>query len=195
MSETYEDPTNLFLRRLRNFPCTILYEPFDGDSCFCEVTYGDVLFSFKHTLYYVEIKMGDRVFLWGDLVHISASIIDHYAKAFLRLILLFHKVHVYNSTSNIGEIVFSLTRDNYLHFNLPSVSLDLYPKQKDYGCNLVSYLISEKYWIPPSNEGYPLRPNPYSAGDIYYCTPSGMTTLNCDFVEGCDLLVAKMPQI
>jgi hypothetical protein len=195
MSETYEDPTNLFLSRFDALPCTMIYGPFDGDSCFCEVTYGDVLFSFKHTLYYVEIKMADRVFLWGDLEYISASIIDHYAKAFLRSILLFHRVHVYNNESKIGKITFSLTRDNFLHYNLPSISMDINPKEKEIGCNLVSYLISEKYWIPPSNEGYPLRSNPYSAGDIYYLTSSGMTPLPRDFFTSCDILVEKMLQM
>jgi hypothetical protein len=85
---------------------------------------------------------------------------------------------------------------NPLQYNLPVIHLDLFLKKEEKGCHIHRHLISEKYWIPPSNEGYPLCDNPLSGDNFYYQSVSKgiMIIPLSSFHASCHFLVKKMLQ-
>ncbi len=153
----------------------------------------DANITFEFTSFYVRIQMNDKVFSYGGIRFLDIKIIKHYAKAFLRLIQTYIDVLRFNEESKFARIEFSLSASNVLLYNLPMISMDLVPNGREEGCVLIRHLISERHWIPPSNEGYPPNPNPFSADEIYYRTTSGIKALpHMDFCDVCHLLVEKM---
>ncbi len=153
----------------------------------------DATITLEFTPFYVLIRMNDQVFSYGGIRLLDIKIIKHYAKAFLRLIQTYMLVAGFNQESKVARIEFSLGPSNFLLYNLPMISMDLVPNGCEEGCVLMQHLISEKHWIPASNEGYPPNPNPLSADKIYYKTAEGMQALpHMAFCDVCHLLVDKM---
>lgn len=162
---------------------TIIFVPFE-----------EAHFTFTVTFFYVQIKMNDQVFRFGDGIQfLDIKILNHYAKAYLRLIQTYMNVLRFNMKSEDARIEFSLGASNFLLYNLPMISMDLIPNGSEERCVLMQHIISEKNWIPASNEGYPPNPNPFSADEIYYKSTRGMEKLpHMDFCKVCHLLVEKM---
>jgi hypothetical protein len=158
------------------------------------VPFEEAHFTFTVTFFHIQIQMNEQVFPFGDGIQfLDTKILNHYAKAFLRLIHTYMNVLRFNMKSKNARIKFSLGASNFLLYNLPMINMDLIPNEREEGCVLMQHLISEKHWIPASNEGYPPNPNPFLADKIYYKSTRGMQELpHMDFYDVCHLLVEKM---
>lgn len=155
------------------------------------------IFVFECTPFYVQLKMNDSIFQWGDHIqNIDIRIVYHYAMAFLRLIQTYIFVSEFNEESKTASIDIQLCVQNFLQYNIPRIHLDLFLKKEEIGCVLIRHLISEHYWIPPSNEGYPLSDNPISGDSFYYQSLSkGLIHISLEnFHSSCHQLVGKMIQ-
>lgn len=160
-----------------------------------DVPIRDINFRFFCTLFYVQIQMDDSTFTWGDGIRmVDIHVVKHYATAFLRLIQTFMMVSTFNEESKIAKIDMQLSVPNMLQYNLPEIHLDLFLKEKEKGCLIIRHLISQKYWIPPSNEDYPLPDNPLSGDSFYYQSVSqGVRSISLsDFYDSCHGLVEKI---
>ena len=159
------------------------------------VIFEDTTFVFETTPFYVQIKMNDSIFLYGNGVHlIDFRVVRHYALAFLRLIQTNGLVFEFNEECKTARIDMNMGPQNPLQYNLPVIHLDLFLKKEEKGCHIHRHLISEKYWVPPSNEGYPLSDNPLSADNFYYQSVSKgiMSIPLSSFHASCHFLVNKM---
>jgi hypothetical protein len=155
----------------------------------------DTNFRFQCTLFYLQIQMDEITFTWGDGIRmVDIAVVKHYVTAYLRLIQTFLMVSSFNEESKIAKIDMQLSVANILQYNLPEIHLDLFLKEKEKGCLIIRHLISQKYWIPPSPEGYPLPDYPL-LGDLFYyqSVSQGLMSISLDaFYDSCHTLVEKI---
>lgn len=172
-------------------------QSFDCIKGFSEITIAGTTFTFEYTDLYVEITMGKKAFFWNFINPLNGAVIElfpdsvirHYSWAFIRLVRLFAHVDAFNRETKTTHIDFTLSNRDMLQYNLPTVLLNLQVVGKDVSCTLHSYLLSEIYWLRPTPEEYEMRPNPYSTGQLYYLTATGMTPLA---MGDLNLLIEKM---
>lgn len=184
---------NLLEKHLGNIPFSVsILEENTPHICYTIVMNGTT-FLFECTPLYVQIQMNatssQKTFAWGNI-----SVVKHYASAFIRLIQTFIIVSNFNEESKSANIDMEICLPNTLQYNLPEIRLKLFLNDEEKGFIMTRHLISEKYWIPPSDEGYPLPANPISADFFYYPSVSkGLQSISLtNFYDTCHQLVGKI---